>query len=179
MKIILLFFSFIIFSLEVSADVTSVELFRTINKRLSHMEEVALFKAQNHLPIEDIEQEKIVIQRAIVSARDKGLDPDSIEDFFKAQISVAKAVQLRYRADLRSRPSSIEPKDLQKEVRPCLLRLGDQIIQQMIMYIKTHGSFKPTQFADFDSDVNVKYVTASDKQLLFNALLKVRHLPVE
>ncbi len=178
MKIILLLFSFIIFQFQARADGTSVELFRTINERLSHMEEVAFFKAQNHLPIEDIERERIVIHRAIVSARDKGLDPDSVEDFFNAQISVAKAIQFRYRADILSQPSSQKPKDLQKELRPCLLSLGDQIIQQMIMYIKTYGSFKSIQFADFDAEINVRYVTASDKQLLFRALQKVKHLPV-
>ncbi|MCP3850047.1 MAG: chorismate mutase, partial [Gammaproteobacteria bacterium] len=102
-----------------------------------------------------------------------------IEDFFEAQIAVAKAIQFRYRADLLSEPSDEKPKDLQKEVRPALLDLGDQIIEQIMMYIRTHGSIEPTLFSEFDATINIKYVTTSDKKLLFKALRKVKRLPVK
>jgi chorismate mutase len=173
MKKILLFAAFVIFSHQAVAEVTSSELFTAINERLGYMGDVALFKAHNHLAIEDIEREKIVIDKAKKSAHEKGLDPDSVEEFFKAQISVAKAIQFRYRADLLSQPSFQEPKDLKREIRPQLLSLGDQIIQQMAIYIEALA-FKPTGFADFDAAINVEYVTASDKQLLFKALQKVK-----
>ena len=166
-----------LFSLCAESEVTSSELFKTINERLGYMEDVALFKARNHLPIEDIEREKIVIEKAKASAHEQGLDPEHIEDFFKAQISVAKAIQFRYRADLLSQPSVREPKDLQKQIRPHLLKLGDQIIQQLVMYIKDYNSFKSMQLADFDAAINVKYVTISDKQVLFRALQKIKFLP--
>ena len=81
-------------------------IFSTINERLSYMEDVALFKAQNHLPIEDIQRESVVINKAKVSASEQGLDPEIVKDFFQAQISVAKAIQYRYRADLLSQPPS-------------------------------------------------------------------------
>lgn len=161
------------------AEVTSKELFKTINERLSYMEDVALFKAQKSLPIENIEREKVVLDQAKISAHIKGLDPAHIEDFFNAQIAVAKAIQFRYRADLLSQPSVVKPKDLQKEVRPALLDLGDQIIKQIMAYIKTHGSIDSTLFSEFDSSINIKYVTTSDKKLLFGALRKVKLLPVK
>jgi chorismate mutase len=176
MKKILLLVILVIFSHQATAEVISFELFKAINQRLAYMEDVALFKAHHHLAIEDIEREKIVIDKAKTSAYEKGLDPDSVEEFFKAQISVAKAIQFRYRADLLSQPSSQEPKDLQREIRPHLLSLGDQIIQQMAGYLEAHGSFKPTGFADFDAALTVGYVTVSDKQLLFRALQKVELL---
>jgi len=145
------------------------------------MKDVALFKVKNHLPVEDIERENRVIDRAKVTAGDKGLAPDSVEDFFKAQIScqisVAKAIQFRYRADLLSQPSVQEPKDLKSEVRPHLLRLGDQLVEQMMMYIKTSGSFDSAQFSDFDAAIDVEYVTLLDKQILFQALQQVKYLP--
>jgi len=167
----------IIASFQVRAETLSNELFVTINQRLSYMEDVALYKAKNNRAIEDVEREKIVIDKAKLSAQEKGLDPTSVEAFFKAQISVAKAIQFRYRADLLSQPSSQEPKDLKTEVRPHLLRLGDQIVQQMMMNVKTNGSFNDTQFSEFDAAIKVGYVTLLDKQLLFKALQKVKYLP--
>lgn len=178
MKIRYFFFLLIILSFQAGAEVTSEGLFETINERLSYMEDVALFKAENHRPIEDIERESVVIEKAKASAYDRGLDPSSVESFFKAQISVAKAIQFRHRADFLSQPLQRKPKDLQREVRPSLIRLGDKIIEKMVMYIKARGSFKSIQFAEFDAVVNVKHVGFLDKQLLFNALQKVKEIPV-
>jgi len=177
MKIWSFCFLLMLCSFQAGAGVASVELFETINERLSYMEDVALFKAENHRPIEDVEREKIVIDKAKVFARDRGLDPNSVEYFFKAQISVAKAIQYRYRADILSQPSQHKPKDLQQEVRPSLIRLGDQIIQQMVAYIKTNGSFESIQFSELDAAINVKHIGFLDKRLLFDALQKVKDIP--
>lgn len=120
-----------------------------------------------------------MLDQAKMSAHIRGLDPNYIEDFFKAQIAVAKAIQFRYRADFLSEPSVEKPKDLQREVRPALLGLGGQIIKQIMAYVKTHGSIKSTLFTEFDTAINIKYVTISDKKLLFRALQKVKLLPVK
>jgi chorismate mutase len=161
-------------SIPATAAVTAVELFQTINQRLSYMEEVALFKAQNHLSIEDLQRENIVIDKAKVLANQQGLDPEGIKDFFQAQISVAKAIQYRYRADLLSQPSTRTPQDLQNEVRPALIRLDNQIMELMAVYCKDYGEFQQTQFTEFNEAITVKYVTETDKQLLFRTLLKVK-----
>ena len=174
MKNIFLVYLLSLFSLQAAAEVTSAELFKTINERLSYMEDVALFKAKNHRPIEDIQREKIVIEKAKEFASQQGFAPEIIQDFFHAQISVAKAIQYRYRADLLSQPSSRQPRALDKEVRPALIRLGNQIILQMAAYCKNHGKFQQTQFTEFNEAITVKYVAETDKQLLFKALLKVK-----
>ena len=133
MRSLCTFFLLLISSPQVWAGVTSQDLFSAINERLSYMEDVALFKAQQHLPIENIERENVVLDKAKMSAFKQGLDPDSIEGFFEAQISVAKAIQFRYRADLLFEPSVEKSKNLQNEVRPLLLELGDQIIKNISM----------------------------------------------
>ncbi|MCP3901424.1 MAG: chorismate mutase, partial [Desulfobacteraceae bacterium] len=61
MRYLSIFFLLAISSSQAWAEVTSEELFSTINERLSYMEDVALFKAQKHLPIENIEREKVVL----------------------------------------------------------------------------------------------------------------------
>lgn len=172
-KYIILFILFN-FSFQVNAEVTTDELFSTINERLSYMQDVALFKAKNHLSIEDVQRENVVMEKAKMFASEQGFDPEIVKDFFAAQISVAKAIQYRYRADLLSQPAFQQPRDLQTEVRPALIGLGQKIIEQMVMYSKNQGEFQQTQFADFHAALTVKYVTDADKQHLFNALLKVK-----
>nr|WP_269809096.1 gamma subclass chorismate mutase AroQ [Enterovibrio nigricans] len=105
-------------SFSVFANPSLNTLFSAINERLSYMEDVALFKANNHKPIEDIEREKIVINKASESAKDSGLNQQSVIGFFTAQISAAKAIQYRYRADLLTEGSAREPRDLTDEIRP-------------------------------------------------------------
>ena len=56
-----------------------LSLFQSKDERLGYMDEVALFKAQNKIPVEDIEREKIVLSDAKELAASHGLDPDSIE----------------------------------------------------------------------------------------------------
>ena len=177
MRPLYIFFLLVITSPQVWAEVTAEELFSTINQRLSYMEAVALFKAQKQLPIENIEREKVVLDKAKMSAHKQGLDPDHIEDFFKVQIAVAKAIQFRYRADLLFETSVKKSKDLQNEVRPALLKLGDHIIKKISMYLKNNGSIAPTLFSEFDAAIDIKYVTTSEKKHLFEALCKVKRLP--
>ncbi len=93
-------------------------LFETINQRLSYMKDVGLYKAQNQLAIENVERERVVLNSAKTAAAEKGLDADAVAGFFTAQISAAKAIQYRYRADLLSQPSQRQPLDLNAEIRP-------------------------------------------------------------
>ncbi len=179
MKYLFTFFFLIIHSLHARAEVTSTELFNIINERLSYMDDVALFKAQKLLPIENLKREKTVLNQAKKSAHIQGLDPNHVEEFFSVQIAVAKAIQYRYRADLLSQPSVEKPKDLLKEVRPALLDLGDQIIKHIVEYLKTHGSIKSSLFPEFDTAIKIKYLKTSEKKLLFEALQKVKVLELK
>ena len=79
---------------------TRFRLFLSIDERLGYMENVALYKAQNQIAIEDIERERIVLADATQQAVLHGINPDSIKRFFVAQINAAKAIQYRYRAEL-------------------------------------------------------------------------------
>lgn len=156
------------------ADQSAEDLFLTINKRLSYMEDVALFKALKHLPIEDIAREIIVIDKAKESASKQGLDPETIEDFFSAQISAAKAIQFRYRADLLTTPTNRVPRDLQNVVRPALITLGNEILVKLIGYLEKHKEFTDEQFPLFNKAVNSPYLNVEDKKFLFAALQKIR-----
>lgn len=70
-----------------------------VNQRLSLMKDVAGYKAQQHLPIEDLAQEAKVLASAQAEAGRLGLEPASVRPFIAAQMDAAKAIQYRYRAD--------------------------------------------------------------------------------
>ncbi|WP_299494648.1 chorismate mutase [uncultured Shewanella sp.] len=148
-------------------------IFQTINERLMYMEDVALYKAQHHLPIEDIAREKKVLASATHAASQLGLPANKVEVFFKAQIAVAKAIQYRYRAQWLAMPTLATPKDLQTQVRPALIQLGKQLNTELSAYVKQGGHFVPKQYQYFSDAIKVKYVTEADKKLLFNALMQV------
>ena len=159
----------------VSANTQDAEaLFDTINQRLSYMKDVGLYKAQNQLAIENVERERVVLNSAKTAAAEKGLDADAVAGFFTAQISAAKAIQYRYRADLLSQPSQRQPLDLTAEIRPALLTLGHSISAQMAAYIAKNGRFKPSQRSRFLRIVDQQYLFKADKQRLFDGLLKIK-----
>lgn len=160
--------------LSIQADLSAEALFSTINERLSYMEDVALYKALQHIPIEDIAREIIVINTAKDSAAGQGLNPESIEDFFTAQMSAAKAIQFRYRADLLTAPTDRIPRNLQSIVRPALINLGEEIVTKLVAHLSVHKDFTPQQFSLFSSALTSSYLKLEDKKLLFAALLKIR-----
>lgn len=137
------------------------------------MKDVALYKANHQLAIEDLSREKIVLASSNKSASTLGLNPEKVDAFFKAQISVAKAIQYRYRAQWLASPSQDTPLNLATEVRPALIKLGKQLNIALATYVKQGGQFVPSQFKAFSEAIKVKYVTESDKKLLFNGLIGV------
>ncbi|SBS29674.1 Monofunctional chorismate mutase precursor [Marinomonas spartinae] len=148
-------------------------IFVTMNKRLSYMEDVALYKAQHHKAIEDLPREAIVIKKAGESAQQYHLNAHSVERLTKAQISAAKAIQYRYRADLLSKTTKQTPRDLKKGVRPALIKLNNELNRELAAYLKTGYSIQSSDWKRFQATVNNRYLSESDKRMLFNALEKV------
>ncbi|MGF1736783.1 chorismate mutase [Photobacterium satsumensis] len=163
-----------VFSLQVQATPSTNELFSTIAQRLSYMEDVGLYKSNHHLPIEDVAREEVVIDKASASAASVGLDRGSVEGFFRAQISAAKAIQYRYRADLLNEPTSKEPRDLKAEVRPALIALGNQINQEIVEYLKEGGKLSEADWNAFSKVLDMNYLSQADKRALFDALAGIK-----
>ncbi|MGR5061939.1 chorismate mutase [Photobacterium sp. DNB22_13_2] len=163
-----------VFSLQVQATSSTDALFNTIAQRLSYMEDVGLYKFNHHLAIEDVAREEVVIEKASASAAKVGLDSSSVEGFFRAQISAAKAIQYRYRADLLNEPTSREPRDLKVVVRPALITLGNQINQKMVGYLKAGGQLSQADWDAFSQALEMNYLSEADKRALFDALAGVK-----
>ncbi len=170
----ILIFAASLISFNSIASVTSQDLFTAINLRLSYMEDVALFKAYNNEPIEDTKREAIVINNASISAEKEGLNKESVVDFFSAQISAAKAIQYRYRADLLTTSTDKKPKDLETVIRPELIKLGKDINTKIAQYLREGGSFTKDELEVFKATLKSRYLKESDKELLFDSLTKIR-----
>ncbi|MCX9599389.1 gamma subclass chorismate mutase AroQ [Vibrio cholerae] len=170
----ILIFAASLISFNSIASVTSQDLFTAINLRLSYMEDVALYKAYNNEPIEDTKREAIVINNASISAEKEGLNKENVVDFFSAQISAAKAIQYRYRADLLTTSTDKKPKDLETVIRPELIKLGKDINTKIAQYLREGGSFTKDELEVFKATLKSRYLKESDKELLFDSLTKIR-----
>ena len=159
----------------VSSDSAAL-LFGTINARLALMAAVAAYKRLNNLPVEEKEQEVLVLAAAAARATDAGLQPESVEDFFVAQMAAGKAVQYRYLADWESRPAPDTAADLNRETRPQLLELGSQIVDELVDVLE-QGPITEADRAAFDKAVTAPQVAQADRDALFAGLLEVRLQP--
>lgn len=82
---------FALLSLPALADTDeNAELYANMNSRLSYMQQVALYKWQHQLPIEDLAREKIVLAQSVTAAESLGITSAAITDFFQVQIELAK-----------------------------------------------------------------------------------------
>ena len=161
--ILTMIFSAFIFSTAVrSAEPeSSLMLFQAIDERLAHMEDVALFKAQNQMPVEDL-------------ASSHGLDPDSMERFFIAQISAAKAIQYRYRAALLTREIPTRLVDLQAGIRPALDRLGNDIIVLFATVLHSRSAMEEQSRERFMNTLQSQLLADAEREAMFDAMLEVR-----
>ena len=151
-----------------------LSLFQAIDERLGYMEDVALFKAQNQIPVEDIEREKTVLSDAKKLAVSHGLDPNSMERFFIAQIDAAKAIQYRYKAEALTRAIPTRSINLQSELRPALDRLGSDIVTLFAAHLQSRYPIEEENRTLFTRTLQSRLLADSEKNTLFDAMLEVR-----
>ncbi|KFI10887.1 gamma subclass chorismate mutase AroQ [Vibrio coralliilyticus] len=174
MRLLPLLLTSAVMSFQVFASPTKTDIFSTIDHRLSYMEDVALHKANNGIAVEDKKRDAVVIESASVAAEKEGLDKQSVEAFFAAQISAAKAIQFRYRADLLTAQETRTPRDLKTVIRPELIKLGQEITSGIAEYLDEGGEFKQSDWPTFQAAINERYLTDADKKALFAALVLIK-----
>lgn len=156
-----------------------VTLYQLVNQRLLYMKDVAAYKWHNQLPIEDLPRERLVIENATSYAREMGLEKHASRSFFLAQIDAAKVIQRNWfsawEQDSSSAPDST--KSLSDEIRPGLIRLGNQIIVQLELILKS-GRELPwaKQRAAFAEVLQTEKLDDASRTKLFDALV---HLKLE
>ncbi|MFI8418159.1 chorismate mutase [Serratia sp. NPDC078593] len=151
----------------------AVPIAEVVNQRLSYMKDVAGYKAQHHLPIEDQKQESKVLASAQAEAEQLGLDPESVRPFIEAQMDAAKAIQYRYRADWLSQPeTNWQPRPLE-QVRTQIANLSSEILQRLVRQVTT-GAIGENERQAFVKVIQQANLSEADKQRLFDTLLAVK-----
>lgn len=159
------------------------QLFDLIDARLELMDEVAAYKWQHGLAIEDKVREQIVLDKAAEDALNANLDPISSRLFFEAQIDAAKEIQRYWFSQYESAQVKPEARDLNQEVRPELLRLGQEILSAMSANpTSTSPTFvnlvlNESSSVEFIEHVNVVGLSSTTRDALFSSLLAVTHFP--
>ena len=125
------------------------ELYRLITERLLLMKPVAAYKWVHQLPIEDLDREKIVIDRAISDGLVYSINVDASESFFTAQIEAAKDIQSCWFTRWRIAGAPNTADDVANIIRPKLISLGREITAHLVDTDSAHKdninhSFQPT-----------------------------------
>lgn len=152
------------------------KVFSLINQRLSYMQEVAVNKAKAHLAIEDLEQEKKVLQKAMVTAKNKGLDPDSVKPLFSALMETAKIIQYRYQRNhlnTAQKAGDLPVKTLAK-IRLEIAKSSDLLIEALYQILHSGVGFDETSREKLIKIIDQPELSNIDKELIFTALRAVK-----
>lgn len=148
------------------------EVASLINKRLSYMKDVAGYKANNHLAIEDLPQEARVLSSSVLEAEKLRLDGESVKPFIQAQMDAAKAIQYRYRADWLSVPEKgWQPAPLE-QVRTKISVLNTRILADVSTKLSKGELF--TDKTNFIQQLDQTHLKNSDKELLWYSLKQIQ-----
>jgi len=155
-------------------------LLQQINDRLQLMQAVAAHKYVNGIAIENTEREASVLASAILSAQQNGLEPKSVETFFRLQIELAKTVQQSWFAYWRA--ENKQPvfeggiPDLKTKTRPELISLGKQIIEQIPKALAAlHDDQQLRQNLErVEKVITTRFVSKGMKYRLLHTLILIR-----
>ncbi|MEO4185541.1 chorismate mutase [Acinetobacter pittii] len=146
---------------------------RLVNERLSYMKDVAGYKAEQHLPIEDLTQEKKVLDQSLSEAESFGLNSETVKPFIVTQMNVAKAIQYRYRADWLSSPeTNWKPQDL-AEVRLKISSLNTELLKNIADELKKNNNKAP-HGCSYMWPVQHPQLKEGDKKALCMTLNKIK-----
>jgi len=154
-----------------AAAETGSELFDLIGARLELMDDVAAYKWQHGLAIEDLEREDRVVDEVVVSALRHGLDVTGSQALFAAQVDAAKAIQRHWFEIWSAGAGPAQVPDLHSEVRPRLLWLGDAILAAAAA---VDGRLNREAFA---AAVQVEGLDSGHREMLFAALESLEKYP--
>jgi chorismate mutase len=172
MSVKLLALAGVFFSATVLATPTQNEdVASLINQRLAYMKDVAGYKADRHLAIEDLAQEEKVLSGTVAEAEAQGLEGESVKRFIQAQMDAAKAIQYRYRADWLSIPEKDWQPEPLEQVREKISDLNKAILSEVSRKLKMGDVF--TDKTTFMKKLGQKHLNDSDKERLWYSLQKI------
>jgi len=158
---------------EIPPSVTT--LFQLVDQRLSYMEDVASYKWHKKSPIEDHRREQQVLEKSAEGASRFNLQRDTARDFFSLQIEAAKEIQSGWMNRWKQSTAPTPGPDLITSIRPQLIVLGDQILQQIEL---SHDELQTTDADDLERRfldiVKLEYLSQATALNLLTTLKNIR-----
>jgi cyclohexadienyl dehydratase len=156
------------------------EVFDLMQARLAMMRSVAAWKFANDAPVTDAAREQKVLDATVADAGRLGIDAASARELFSLQIRLAREVQEDFISTWRKQASSSEPvRDLNKELRPELDRLGQQLLLAIYLALPEFAQTDfATRHAALAGKLDMPGIDASDRQALLQALARLRPAPM-
>lgn len=150
-----------------AADGALAEL---LEDRLGLMEAVANHKWHNGLAVEDVGRERQVLLAARDRALEIGAEPDTVEALFRVQIEAAKDIQRFWFRHWEAAGAPEPGVDLNTEIRPRLIELGDAIIAELAAL----RNLPPGERARGVDAIGIPGLSDARKQEIAGALRNVR-----
>ncbi|ATW32995.1 gamma subclass chorismate mutase AroQ [Candidatus Williamhamiltonella defendens] len=146
------------------------EIFLLINQRLYYMEDIAAYKAEKQLAIEDVEQEKRILRNAMLLAEQKGITPNSIGPFFSALIHAAKLIQCRYQSDWQKKSITKKHPQNLAQMRYKLIQLNASLIERLYQALIAGQKFDKTTSGSMIKMIHHPQLSETYKRKIVTAL---------
>lgn len=155
------------------------QVFDLMQARLSVMRAVAAWKHANDVPVFDAEREQRVLDASVAQARRLGIDAASARELFALQIRLAREVQEHFISTWREQGSHAgHVRDLNRELRPELDRLGAQLLQAIYIALPELATTNFVQrYGAFAAVVDAPGIDAADRRELLGALASLKSVP--
>ncbi len=164
---------------QVSAEPSAQAVFERIAERLSLMQPVAAWKLANDVAVEDLAREAVVLESATGAAVEAGLDAETAQAFFEAQIEAAKDIQHcwigRWEAGTAQPPESAP--DLTTEIRPRLLELGVELLDSIEAALADGVTFDAALADDFAATADIDCLSDPSRDAIYAALGQLHPAP--
>lgn len=147
------------------------------DQRLSLMRGVMASKWMSRAPVEDLAQERVVIEAARAAAHERGLEEDGVAAVFAQQIAAAKVVQLGWGTEwlLHGFPAGEPVPDL-ATIRAQLAALTPRIMDALtgLRGLRRIPGVRVRLLHESRRLIRTQFVTDRERAGLVDALLQVR-----
>ena len=152
------------------------KLYSILIRRVDLMKWVAMDKWIHHKPIEDLPREKIVLQKTRKQAADAGIV--NIDDLTRTQIQIAKNEQHRWMEKWNKHGLHInQPAPTLNELRKQLDDLSSELIPSLQENLSSLRDDKLHPRLHTMLNDKLKKLPINERNMLWKALLKLRHAP--
>ena len=173
---------FVLFAPTVTAN--DAHLYQLVHSRLALMKDVAAYKWINEIPIENLEREAFILEKAAAESLRSGIRLEDSKRFFSEQISAAKKIQQYWFSDWENQPGPAAAPDLDNILRPELIKLGNKITRELkfaqpinadlfFATVKIEGLSKDSKARLYESFASISHYDNQLDQILDSGILRV------